>query len=98
MSTVNNRLMVFGSELAVKAFEESNWLSRLRGKHPELYERRKSRAVWWFETETLPPRLGQISADWPDLIFLLEYENETKRLKGLVKADARAIDRCEFSY
>jgi hypothetical protein len=96
----NNRLTILGRAKMLEAFEPKNWLKLLGGKHRELYSCPKTRDEWWFSTEGEAPlkALTQLSRTWPHLIFLLEFDNEQRRVKGLAKLKNRKVELCQLVY
>lgn len=83
-----NRLLALGPARLLARFEaRSRWRERLGAKHPEVYEYGKTRHAWWFDTEARPPleQLAKLSRAWPLLLFLLDYETEAARVKGLAR-------------
>jgi hypothetical protein len=98
MGCAHNRLTVIGSQRVIRSFEKTNWLRQLSGRHQEIYEQGARRAVWWFESDQTLRRLPRLSSKWPGLVFLLDYEDEKKRVKGLVKVLFGKMDHCEISY
>lgn len=96
---IHNRLTIHGPKRALDSFEKSNWLERLRGKHPELYEAGTIRRTWWFETaQSAMADVARFSERWPRLIFVLQFESEDEREVGLVKAAKGRLDQCRFNY
>jgi hypothetical protein len=82
-----NRLLVVGPALDVTAFERSaDWTEAVSAKHVELLEQAPARHAWQFETDVPPLKsLRDLSRDWPFLTFVLDYDCEVKRVKGLVR-------------
>lgn len=57
------------------------------------------RHVSIFETDEPPLEpLRKLSRRWPALVFLLDYEIEFERTKGLLRAQAGRIASCHFEY
>ena len=55
--------------------------------------------TWQFDSAApLPDRLRQLSRRWPGLVFLLDYEAERRRQKGLVKAQAGLMAVLQIEY
>jgi hypothetical protein len=64
-----------------------------------MMENLRRRYVFVFETDEQPlETLRNLSRRWPGLVFLLDYEIESKRTKGLLKAHAGRIASCRFDY
>lgn len=95
-----NRLTILGQPPAVGAFAASPWLKALHGRHPEVYYLGKNRHEWWFESESQPPlpELENLSRQWPDLVFLLEFDSEKNRVKGLAKVETGRVELARFVY
>jgi hypothetical protein len=94
-----NRLTVIGPKKELTRFLKGRWKNILRGRFWELQETMRSRWGFQFETESSPIlSLERLSRRWPQLIFVLECENETKRTKGLVKAKAGVIEQYQVRY
>ncbi len=59
----------------------------------------RSRYVSIFETDEPPLEpLRKLSRRWPRLVFLLDYEIESERTKGLLKAQTGRIASCQLEY
>src|SRR5438045_3948810 len=83
----NNRLAVLGARSQVQRFQKSNWNTVLCTRHCELLENSPCRFACEFETErSLPEPLRKLARRWPRLTFLLDFESEAVRIKGLAKA------------
>jgi hypothetical protein len=96
----NCRLTLLGSPWRLGQFEAgSNWKSRLKARHLELYECANQRQVWWFETDQSSLKaLETLSRRWPDIVFLLDWEMETERIKGLAMVASGKVQEAQFSY
>jgi hypothetical protein len=81
-----SRLLVIGPVKDLRRFyREEPWMAQVR--HIELLEHSPDRHSWQFETDMPPvPLLRAMSREWPGLIFLLDYDCESERVKGLAKA------------
>ncbi len=81
-----NRLTVVGRTKEIARFKtkyEPDYLGLA------LLENSRTRAAWQFETGEPPlSEIVQISTAWPTLVFILEYDREDRRIKGLVRAKA----------
>jgi hypothetical protein len=88
MSTCVNRLIIVGLAREVTAFDDkAAWMSAAGARHPELLEHSPGRHAWQFETDTPPLKFLRIASRCcPHLVFLLDYDREAQRLKGLVRA------------
>jgi hypothetical protein len=96
---IHNRLTALGSQRALKSFEKSDLFSSLLGKYPELYYADKTRHTWWFPSARVERReLMVISVQWPQLVLLLEFDNETRREMGIIKAVQGRVEQCQFTY
>ena len=94
-----NRLTVFGTQKELTKFLKSNWKKDLRGRYWELQETMLTRFGCQFETESSPIALLQaMSRRSMRVTFVLEFENMTKRTKGLVKAKAGVIEQYQVRY
>lgn len=93
------RLTVLGSKRQVQRFINSKWDRRLSARHCELVESSAGRFVCSFEIESSPIEgLRALSERLPDLVFLLDYEIEEKRAKGLLKATAGLVELHQTEY
>jgi hypothetical protein len=89
-----NRLTVVGR---LRAFQNSDWLTMLNGRHVEPLEFGRNRFTCQFETTQNPlPALRRLSRLYPRLIFLLDYESD--RIKGLAKAKAGRLISFRIRY
>jgi hypothetical protein len=96
---IDARLILIGSENAVRRFEHSTWARRIRARQVELYEFSDGRRVWWFQTVQLSTRrLATFSCEFHGITLMLDYEDHVRRIKALVKAVAGRVDHCTFSY
>jgi hypothetical protein len=96
---VHNRLLVLGSKRQVNLFALSHWERMLRPQFGDWLEHSAGRFICQFETEgSVLPRIKRLSQRWPRLIFLLDSEDEAKRIKSLAKAKAGVLEQCEISY
>ena len=94
-----NKLTVFGTQKELTKFLKSNWKKDLRGRYWELQETMRTRFGCHFETESSPiESLEALSCRWMRITFILEFENTTKRTKGLVKAKAGVIEQYQVRY
>jgi len=96
----NNRLTIIGPKADLKGCTEPSWEVAVQAKHIELLEASPKRMAWQFETEAKPPLhwLPEVSWRWPRLTFLLDYENEQARFKGLAKAKGGAVEHYRINY
>ena len=97
----HNRITVAGDRRQLRTFQNSDWLPVFAGCHAELMELLPPRFVCYFETATHPlPALQRLSRSNPGLVFLLEYEVDTKRtrIKGLAKAIAGRLTHYQVRY
>src|SRR6267154_1290727 len=94
-----NKLTVFGTQKELAKFLSSNWKKDLRGRYWELQETMRTRFGCHFETESSPIQsLKTLSRRSMKVTFVLEFENMTKRTKGLVKAKAGVIEQYQVRY
>jgi hypothetical protein len=86
-SSCLNRLMIVGpARVLNRFFRDEQWMEAGSVRHIDLLQHSPNRHVWQFDTDTPPlPFLRSISRQWP-LTFLVDYDCEAERLKGLVKA------------
>ena len=94
-----NRLTVLGTKRDVRRFQNSAWEKSLHARYSDPLQLSPCRFVCQFETSTPPlPALQRMSRSYPTLVFLLEYENEMTRIKGLAKVKAGKLEHCEIGY
>ena len=81
-----NRLTVVGRTKDIARFKtkyEPDYLGFA------LLETSRTRIAWQFETSQPPiSEIIQLSTLWPSLVILLDYDRESRRRKGLVRAKA----------
>jgi hypothetical protein len=96
----NNWLAIVGPKTTVKRFDKNDaWEKVLGARHVEWLELSPTRHRCEFKTRgRLLIELQNLSRLWPRLIFLLDYEWEPGRSKGLVKARDGELESCEISY
>ncbi|MGH7972622.1 MAG: hypothetical protein ACREIC_28245 [Limisphaerales bacterium] len=71
----------------------------MRARHGEWMENAPGRHVCSFETDEPPLEpLRNLSRRWPGLVFLLDYDSEEQRVKGLAKARAGILDSYRTEY
>jgi len=94
-----NRLTVLGSRNKVTRFVHWDWESPMGAQFLEPEELMATRRTWTFQSIAPPlDGLGKISARWSTLTFLLDYEWENKRVKGIAKARAGKLDTYQVGY
>jgi len=94
-----NKLAVFATHKQLTKFLKRNWKKQLRGRFWELQETMGTRFGCHFETESSPIQsLEALSRRSMKVTFVLEFENMTKRTKGLVKAKAGVIEQYQVRY
>ena len=94
-----NRLTVFGTKRELKQFQKCQWQKSLRGRYWLLQETMLTRFGCLFETQCSPIlSLEALSKRWPDLVLLLQWENETTRIIGLVRAKAGKLEQFQVGY
>ena len=88
-----NRLTVVGPASDLKQFDRNvEWTAELGARHIELLENSADRHSWQFETDEPPLKfLKTLSRRWRSLTFLLDYDWEDKRIKGLAKAKSERL-------
>ena len=95
----NNRLTVLGPKPDLQRFLKSKWDRQVHARHGEWLENFPRRFVCQFETDEPPLKeLRGLSRRWRRLVFLLDYEVESERQKGLAKAKVGRLDQCAFSH
>ncbi len=95
-----NRLLVVGPASDLKALDRNEeWAEMAGAKYIELLEHSPTRHAWQFETEAPPLQfLRVISRRWPSLTFVLDYDREAQRLKGLVRARNGRLRHGRINY
>src|SRR5688572_15858138 len=80
-----NRLTVVGRAGDLKQFDKKEeWTAESEVRHIELLEHSTGRHAWQFETDQPPLKfLRALSRRWRSLTFLLDYDWEDSRIKGL---------------
>ena len=98
-SDCQNRLTIVGPSKDLKRFyRDGQWMSAAGAKHIELLEHSPGRHAWQFETDSPPLKfLRSISRQW-SLTFLLDYDCEAERLKGLAKARNGTVRHYRVTY
>ena len=99
-SYCQNRLTIVGPSKDLKAFyRDERWMAAAGARHIDLMEHLPDRHAWQFNTDSPPlPFLGTVSRQWPSLTFLLDYDCEDERLKGLAKAKNGRLSHYQVSY
>jgi hypothetical protein len=96
---IHNRLTVLGASEPLDKFEATDWLDRLSGQHSEIYENSATRRTWWFQTgQPVHSSLVSLSRTWPQLTFLLEFNDEDEREFGVAKVTQGGMDFCQLTY
>ena len=99
MARTENRLTVLGSKRNVQSFRNGGWERPLRAQYCELIENSPKKFSCQFVTESPPlESLRKLSGRWAGLIFLLDYETEARRTKGLAKARAGLLEHHQIRY
>ena len=96
----NNHLTIIGPKATVKRFyNDDAWEKALGALHIEGLELCLTRHRCEFKTTgRILIELQKLSRLWPRLVFLLDYESEHERVKGLFKAKAGQTESCEIRY
>ena len=96
----NSRLIVVGRANDLKRFDrKSDWVREAGARYVELLESSPERHAWQFETDEPPLKfLKTISARWSSQTFLLDYDQEEQRIKGLVKAKGGKLRHHRVKY
>jgi len=96
-----NRLTVVGPADDLKQFDrKEEWTAESGARHIELLEHSADRYAWQFETDDPPLKFlkAALSRRWRSLTFLLDYDWEEKRIKGLAKAKAGRLRNYSVIY
>ena len=95
-----NRLTVVGPANGLKQFDRNvEWTAQLGARHVELLEHSADRHAWQFETDEPPLKfLRTLSRPRRPLTFLLDYDWEEGRTKGLAKAKAGRLRSYFVTY
>ncbi len=95
-----NRLSVVGDEDDLVRFQETAWEQESTAKFSELLQCSPTRYAVQFETEDESPLgwLREASRQWPRPVFLLDYEIEEDRCKGLAKAKEGKVKHYRIHY
>jgi hypothetical protein len=94
-----NQLTVFAPQKQLRKFLMGHWERSLSGRFWELQENMRTRVAWQFETELSAIRsVEALSRRWPEVVLILQWENETKRMIGLSKARAGKLEQFEVRY
>ncbi len=95
----SNRLTVLGPQAELQRFLGSKWERRLHPRHGEWMENSPGRFVCLFDTdEPCLEGLRRLSGRWPNLVFLLDYEIDSERMRGLAKAEAGRLEHWSTTY
>lgn len=95
----SNRLTVIGPKAQLQRFRRTRWHIPLDSRHEELLENSPGRFACQFETDTPPLEpLRRLSRRWLKLVFLLDFEVEAERSKGLAKAKGGALEKYRLTY
>jgi hypothetical protein len=82
-----DRLLVVGPPAELKRFDSSNWSRQAGARYIDVLEFSKRRWMHQFETDEPPlDWLKRVSKRCPTLVFLLDYDDEDRGIKGLAKA------------
>jgi len=93
------RLTVLGRKRDVRRFHASAWEKILRARYYDPLQLSPCRFACQFETDGQDlKRLQRVSRSHPGLVLLLDFELFPRRIKGLAKAKAGALEHCEISY
>ena len=96
----HNRLTVIGSRSAITRFaDDLAWKKQVGARHWQWLEHDPGRYVGQFMTNAIPiPAFVVLSKTWPTLTFLLDYEDEEERIKGLAKVKKGELEHCQIRY
>src|SRR3974377_12204 len=95
-----NRLLIVGPAKDLRRFPRGeHWMAAAGGRHFELMEHSPSRHAWQFDSDAPPLQwLRTISRKWPFLVFLIDYDCEDQRLKGLAKVRNGRLRHFRVNY
>jgi len=95
-----NRLTVVGPANDLRKFDrKEEWTAASSARYAELLENSADRHAWQFETDEPPLKfLRSLSRQWRSLTFLLDYDCEESRIKGLAKARAGRLRNYFVTY
>ena len=94
-----NRLTAIGSKRQVQLFRKGTWATPLGARHCELLETSPTRFACQFETQAPPlESLTELSRRLPRLTLLLDYDGESRRIKGLAKANGGKLVHYRVVY
>jgi hypothetical protein len=93
-------LTLLGSKTTLDRFDQNGaWEKTLGARHVEWLELSAKRRRCEFKTRgRVLLELQKLSRVWPRVVFLLDYEGEPERIKGLIKAQAGELESCEIRY
>jgi hypothetical protein len=96
----SNRLTVVGLASNLKYFDrKAEWAPESGARHIELLEHSADCHAWQFETDEPPLKfLKSLSGRWRFLTFLLDYDCEDSRIKGLARAKAGRLRNYSVIY
>jgi hypothetical protein len=99
-SYCQNRLLIVGPAKDLKRFyRDEHWMVQTGGRHFELLEHSPKRHAWQFDRNAPPLAfLRSASRQWPLLVFVLDYDSEDQRLKGLAKARNGRVRHFRIRY
>lgn len=93
------RLLVVGELSTLQRFQRSKWIEQIGAKFVEPLEWSPGRFASQFETNSPPTKkMKAISLTHPKLAFLLDYEIEEKRVKGLAKVISGQSEHFTVNY
>ena len=95
-----NALTILGARRSVKRFaEDEAWQQMLGARYVEWLVLSPGRHHCQFITRKHPAEpWREVSRRYPSLTFLLDYEIERMRLRGLIKAKAGEVTCCEINH
>jgi len=93
------RLTVLGARTTLLRFIRSDWDKALEAQFIEPWEMMKKRRTWIFSTNSAPvDGIQSLSCRWPTLTFLLDYEWESRQVKGIARAKAGKTEQHKLKY
>jgi len=95
-----NRLLVVGPARTLRAFtRDDRWTRGLGARSFDLLECAPQRHAWQFESDAPPVAwLRRESRGWPALMFVLDYDREARREKGLLRAKRGRVTHHRVRY
>ena len=91
---IPQELLKGGFNQTAYEWERYNWGCKWGAREPQILDEWSRGILYQFDTPWVPPTqlIEHVSKEWPELMFILEYEECGNGFRGMAKAKAGRLD------